>query len=132
MPRPHPSRERGSGDFAQKPRSLLTFRQEFQTANENSILSLSRGNRTPGSRVATGCNSLDAQPRYCSSFQLTHMSREDHAQSSIAMSSQQWRPNVRRAFYSANNFASTVSFGMSASVNDSDRGCVVRIFVGPS
>ena len=34
VPRPHPSRERGSGDFAQKPRSLLTFRQEFQTANE--------------------------------------------------------------------------------------------------
>ena len=41
---------------------------------------ISRGNRTPGSRVATGCNSLDAQR---SSFQLTHMSREDHAQSSI-------------------------------------------------
>ena len=46
VPRPHPSRERGSGDFAQKPRSSLkihTFRQEFQTANEiveNSILSL--------------------------------------------------------------------------------------------
>ena len=38
-----PRRERGSGDFAQKPRSLLTFRQEFQSANEiveNSILSL--------------------------------------------------------------------------------------------
>ena len=26
-------------------------------------------------------NSLDAQARYCSSFQLTHMSREDHARS---------------------------------------------------
>ena len=42
--RPHPTCERGgSGDFAQKPRSLLTFRQEFQTANEiveNSILFL--------------------------------------------------------------------------------------------
>ena len=34
--------------------------------------------------------------RYCSSFQLTHMSREDHAQSSIDMSSQQWRPKVRQ------------------------------------
>ena len=46
MPRPHPSQERGSGDFAQKPRSSLkihTFRKEFQTANEiveNSMLSL--------------------------------------------------------------------------------------------
>ena len=46
VPRPHPSRERGSGDFAQKPRSSLKFtpfRQEFQTANqivEKSILSL--------------------------------------------------------------------------------------------
>ena len=43
VPRPHPMRERGSGDFVQKPQSLLTFRQEFQTANEiveNSILSL--------------------------------------------------------------------------------------------
>ena len=54
----------------------------------NYYLTLPRGNRTPGSRVATGCNSLDMQPRYCSSFQLTHMTREDHAQSSIAMSSQ--------------------------------------------
>ena len=43
MPRPHPLWESGSGDFAQKPRSLLTSREEFQTANEiveNSILSL--------------------------------------------------------------------------------------------
>ena len=43
VPRPHPSRERGSGDFVQKPRPSLTFRQEFQTTNEiveNSILSL--------------------------------------------------------------------------------------------
>ena len=31
--------------------------------------------------VPTGCNSLVAQARYCNSFQLTHMSREDHAQS---------------------------------------------------
>ena len=52
--------------------------------------------------------------RWTRSFQLTHMSREDHAQSLIAMSSQQWRPTVRQELiiYSANNFASTVSFGM--------------------
>ena len=59
------------------------------------------------------------------------MSREDHAQLSIAMSSQQWRPKVRQELIT-DNFSSTVSFGMSASVNDSDRCCVVRIFVGPS
>ena len=46
--------------------------------------------------LVAGCNSLDAQPRYCSSFQLTHMSREDYAQSSIVMSSQQWRPKIRQ------------------------------------
>ena len=46
VPRPHPSRERGSGDFAQRPRSSLkihTFRKEFQTVNEiveNLIFSL--------------------------------------------------------------------------------------------
>ena len=38
-----------------------------------------RANPTPGSRVATDCNSLVAQARHCSSFQLAHMSREDHA-----------------------------------------------------
>ena len=41
----------------------------------------SRANHTPGSRIATGCNMLVAQARLCSSFRLTHMSREDHAQS---------------------------------------------------
>ena len=30
----HASWERGYGNFVQKPRSWLTFRQEFQTANE--------------------------------------------------------------------------------------------------
>ena len=39
--------------------------------------SVTRGNRTPGSRVATGCDSTVAQARYCNSFQLTHMPRED-------------------------------------------------------
>ena len=62
-----------------------------------------RGNRTPGSRVATGCKSLVAQARYCSSFQLKHISREDHAPS---RSSQQWRPKEKtRNCYSAHNFA---------------------------
>ena len=41
-----------------------------------------KGNRTPGSHVATGCNWLVViRARYCSSFELTHMSCEDHAQS---------------------------------------------------
>ena len=41
-----------------------------------------------------GCNSLDAHVRYCSSFQLTYMSRETKSKNT------------------ANNFASMVSFGM--------------------
>ena len=44
---------------------------------------ISRGDRTPGSRVATGCNSTVAQARYGNSFQLTHMPREDHTRPSI-------------------------------------------------
>ena len=78
-----------------------------------------RGNRTPGSRVATGCDSTVAQARYCNSFQLTHMPREDRASSvdvrqrrSIELS-QQWRPKEKtRNCYSAHNIASTVSFGI--------------------
>ena len=44
-PRPHPSRERGFGDFAQKAQSSkshLLKRQEFQTANEIVENSISR------------------------------------------------------------------------------------------
>ena len=39
-----------------------------------------------------------------------------------------------RTYYSAHNFASTVSFGMCGErqLNGSDHGLVVRIFVGPS
>ena len=50
--------------------------------------------------------------RWTRSFQLTYMSREDHAQSLIAMSSQQIMASnsKTRAYYSANNC--TVSFGM--------------------
>ena len=48
-------------------------------SSQTSVINLMRGNRTPGSRVASGCKSLVAQARYCSSFQLTHMSRGDHA-----------------------------------------------------
>ena len=40
-----------------------------------------RGNHTPGSHVATGCHSPVVQAMCHSSFQLTHMSRKDHAQS---------------------------------------------------
>ena len=93
------------------------------------ILILSRGNRTPGSRDAPGYNSLVVQATRCSSFQLTHMSREDHVRSiDPAMASK----GKTKTYYSAHNFASTVSFSMWASVYDSDHGCVVRIFVGPS
>ena len=68
-----------------------------------------KGNRTPGSRVAAGCNSLVVQAMRCSSFQLTHMSREDHARSiESAMTSK----GKTRTYYSAQNFASAVSFGM--------------------
>ena len=41
----------------------------------DNIIITTRGNRTPGSRDATGCNSLG------NSFQLTHMPRGNHAQS---------------------------------------------------
>ena len=35
-------------------------------------------------------------------------------------------------YNSTYNLASMVSFGMQALVNNSDYGCVVRMFVGPS
>ena len=56
------------------------------------------------------------------------MSCEDHARS---IESAMAANGKTRTYYSANNFASTVSFGMQASVNDSDHDCVVRIFMGP-
>ena len=79
--------------------------------------SVTRGNRTPGSRVATGCSSTIAQTRYCNTFQLTHIPREDHERSRRSIElSQQWRPKeiekTRNLLYSAHNFASPVSFGM--------------------
>ena len=37
-----------------------------------------------------------------------------------------------RNYNSTYNLASTVSFGVKVSVNNSDYGCVVRILVGPS
>ena len=46
---------------------------------------VTRGNRTPGSRDATGYNSLVTQARCCSSFQLTHMTM-------FGRLSWQWRP----------------------------------------
>ena len=82
-----------------------------------------RGNHAPGiAAVATGCNLLVAQARYCNSFQLLmHMPNGNHAQSIAS--------NGGQREDSAHNCASTVSFGMYASVNDSDHGRVVRIFV---
>ena len=57
------------------------------------------GNRTPGSRDATGCgpNRLRlavAQAKYCNSFQLTHMPRGNHDR-------EQWRPKVRQDIITA-------------------------------
>ena len=60
------------------------------------IFVFSRGNRTPGAAVA---NLLEVQARYCNSFQLMHMPREDYARStsmrSIELMSQQWRPKEK-------------------------------------
>ena len=57
--------------------------------------------------VATS-NSLVVQ---ASLFQLTHMSRDDHAQSiELAMAANGL--GKTKNYYSAHNFASTVSFGM--------------------
>ena len=60
-----------------------------------------RGNCTPGSCVATGCNSLVVQVRYCSSFQLTHMSCDDHAWS---IKSAMAGKGKTRTYYSAHNY----------------------------
>ena len=68
-------------------------------------------NRTPGSY----CNSLVAQAKYYCSFQLTHMSREDHAQS------------IESAMAGTHNFVSMGNLGTFKSVNDSDHDCVVRM-----
>ena len=74
------------------------------------LLILARGNRTPGSRDATGCNSLVAQATYAlSSFQLTHMTREDQVRSIESVMASK---GTTRTYYSSHNFASTVSFGM--------------------
>ena len=55
-------------------------------------LIITRGNRTPGSRVATACSSTIAH-RSCNTFQITHMPREDHERSRRSIElSQQWRP----------------------------------------
>ena len=69
---------------------------------------LTRGNRTPGSRDATAYryNSLVVQATCCSSFQLTHMSCEDHVWSIDWVGNAVHRED--RTYYSAHNFASTV------------------------
>ena len=42
---------------------------------------LARGNRTPGSRVATPVATRRSEAKYCNSFQLTHRPRGNRAQS---------------------------------------------------
>ena len=59
------------------------------------------------------------QAKYYSSFQLTHTSRDDRAQSiKSAMAAKGKTIN----YYSTHSFASTVNFGMKATVNDNDHG----------
>ena len=41
--------------------------------------SVTRGNRTPGSRVATPVATRHSEAKYCNSFQLTHRPRGNHA-----------------------------------------------------
>ena len=66
--------------------------QNFLAPEKKKITLRSRGNRTPGSRVATGCSSTIAH-RYRNTFQLTHMPREDLERSRRSIElSQQWRP----------------------------------------
>ena len=85
-----------------------------------------RGNRTPGSRVATPRLRLAvAQAKYCNSFQLTHMPRGNHAQS-IASNGDQ---KEDKTLLQHSQLSQHGEFGMQASVNDSDHGRVVRIFV---
>ena len=40
---------------------------------------ISRGNCTPGSRVATPVATRHSEAKYCNSFQLTHRPRGNHA-----------------------------------------------------
>ena len=57
------------------------------------------------------------------------MSREDHAKvDRVSDGVQREEKNIR---ITALTTASTVSFSMQVSVNNSDHGYVVRIFVGP-
>ena len=43
------------------------------------ILYYTRGNRTPGRRVATPVTTRHSEAKYCNSFQLTHRPRGNHA-----------------------------------------------------
>ena len=75
--------------------------------------------------LVAGCNSLVAQAKYYSSFQLMHMSCHDEAQSR----SQQWRPKGDKRLLQCSQLRLHGAF-LHTSV--SDYGCVVRTFVGPS
>ena len=55
---------------------------------------------------------LVAQAKYYSPFQLTHMPREDRAQSGQLIESAMAAKGKTRNYYSAHNITSTVSFGM--------------------
>ena len=47
----------------------------------NYLFRLSRGNRTPGSRVTSPVATRRSESKYCNSFQLTHRPRGNYAQS---------------------------------------------------
>ena len=53
------------------------------------------------------------QAKYCSSFQLTYMSRDNHAQCMQSIKSAMAANGKARNCYSTHNCASTVSFGIS-------------------
>ena len=78
------------------------------------ITSYRRGNRTPGSCIATGCNSLVAQARHCSSIQLTHMS--PIARSAMASKG-------RQELITAHNVSSTVIKFRHVSISEQQRSC---------
>ena len=66
-----------------------------------------------------------AQAKYCNKFQLTHMPRGNHAQSIASNGGQK----EGKTLLQHSQLSQHGEFGMQASLNDSDHGRVVRIFV---
>ena len=81
---------------------LMTTSNAGQSEDKNAIdlLTCSRGNHTPGSH----CNSLVALAKSYSLFQITHISREDYAQS-IELAKLMAAKGQTINYYSTHNFA---------------------------